>query len=236
MTQPDAWAGLDPNDEPGDRHLSSEDQAVVHRVRSLLADPTTWSGPPPALRERLLATVRAEAAEASERNPVPAMAAPAADRASTEQAVVLAFRRSRRARWLAAGGGFVAGAAAAAAVALVVLTGPSGGGDTFELAATSRNPEAVVTALVDPQPAGVAITLNIQGLPAAPPGTYYAAWLEGEAGTVPVGTFHWRTGGVPIELWSGVTTDRYPRLFVTVQDEGGPAGPSDIIVLDGNLS
>ncbi len=231
MSQSDAWArALDPLDPEDAATLSSDDRATARQAGLILADPETWSGPPPALRGRLMAAVRAEAAATG---PVPIIE-------SAEQVpdgdVVVALRPSRRTRWLIAAGGFVAGAAAAAVVAAVVVTAPTEAGQTFDLAATSRNPQAVVTAQVDPQSAGVAITLTIVGLPAAPEGTYYAAWLEGEAGTVPVGTFHWREGGVPIELWSGVATDRYPRLYVTLQDESLPADPSGVVVLDGIVS
>ena len=48
---------------------------------------------------------------------------------------------------------------------------------------------------------------------------------------VGIGSFHWREGGIPIELWSGVDTDRYPILVVTLQDEDDPLTPSDQVVM-----
>lgn len=48
---------------------------------------------------------------------------------------------------------------------------------------------------------------------------------------VGIGSFHWREGGIPIELWSGVDTDRYPILVVTLQDEGDPLTPSDQVAM-----
>jgi hypothetical protein len=53
---------------------------------------------------------------------------------------------------------------------------------------------------------------------------------------VPVGTFHWREGGVPIELWSGVATDDYPVLLVTLEEEGSEPGPTGVVALEGAVS
>jgi hypothetical protein len=258
----DAWAAaLDPfagsgdAPEPGGGDGTSEaadlavvDPVVVGRVRSALAAAATWEAPPAAVRDRLLAAVRAESAGGDGRDTGEGGdtgdgddrggRAGRGDRAQAgvpivEGGVVVPLRRSRRARWLAAGGGFLAGAAAAAAVAAVIAYQPTDG-QTVELAAPGR-PDAVVTADVDPQSAGVAITLHITGLPPAPDGTYYAAWLSGPQGVVPIGSFHWRKGGIPIELWSGVTPDRYPRLYVTLQQEDQALTPSDDVVLDGTV-
>jgi hypothetical protein len=143
---------------------------------------------------------------------------------------------ARRASWGAVLGGLLGGAAAALAlVGLAVLWPTSSDVETFPLAATDENPDAVVTADIEALPAGVAITLHIRGLPGAPEGAYYAAWLEGDVGVVPVGTFHWRDGGVPIELWSGVDPASYPRLFVTLEQEGAGPAPTGVVVLEGTV-
>jgi hypothetical protein len=100
---------------------------------------------------------------------------------------------------------------------------------------TALAPKAVATAQLDPKPAGLAIHLQIKGLPPAPEGRYYAAWLRGPRGTVPVGSFHWHQKVNPVDLWSGVLTDGYPELFVTLQREGEAPDPNGDIVLTGRV-
>jgi hypothetical protein len=117
---------------------------------------------------------------------------------------------------------------------VAVLAWPRPQVESFALAGTRLAPSAAATAELEPRPAGLAITLHITGLKPAPPGTYYAAWLRGPAGTVPVGTFHWHKGGIPINLWSGVSDSNYPDLFVTLQHEGQPPDPSADVVLSGH--
>ena len=126
-------------------------------------------------------------------------------------------------------------AVAAAGALVAVLAWPRPATTTVAMSGTALAPAASATAVLEPRSAGVAITLQIKGLVAAPPGMYYAAWMQGAAGTVPVGTFHWHKGGIPIELWSGVTGEQYPDLFVTLQREGQPATPSADVVLRGHL-
>ena len=171
----------------------------------------------------------------------------------------LAARRARRRRIGLVGGGAVAAAAAVAAFLFAVRPADTVDVTTYELAATPLTPDLDATVDVVPLPAGVAITLNIKGLPPAEEGTYYAAWLmpdmamaDGEmsddggamadeasmadAPMVPAGSFHWREGGIPIELWSGVDTDRFPNFMVTLQDEDDPPIASDIVVMTGRLT
>jgi hypothetical protein len=188
----------------------ADDARLDERIERRLADEALWSEPPPGLRERLLAEVAREQAAAD---------APArGDRRAAGRGVR---------RWL-----LVAAAAALVAVGGAVLW-PRGPAVEFALAGTAAAPQAGATAELTPKSAGLAIELHITGLKPAPEGTYYAAWLRGPDGVVPVGSFHWRKGGIPIDLWSGVTADRYPELFVTLQDESSGPGPSDVVVLDG---
>jgi hypothetical protein len=136
-------------------------------------------------------------------------------------------------------------AAAAAALILVVgaaalLIAPSSDdshppGQAFSISGTPMAPGASAVATVDSQPAGVAIVLDVHGLPPADPGTYYQAWVEGGAGRVTVGTFHMRGGDGWIYLWSGVDADRYPMLRVTLEHEGDGDGASDQVVLAGAI-
>jgi hypothetical protein len=108
-------------------------------------------------------------------------------------------------------------------------------GEAFNIAGTEMAPEASAVATVDSQPAGVAIVLDVHGLPPAAPGTYYQAWVEGGAGKVTVGTFHMRGGDGWIYLWSGVEAERYPMLRVTLEHEGDGEQASDDVVLVGAI-
>jgi hypothetical protein len=85
-------------------------------------------------------------------------------------------------------------------------------------------------------PAGFAIAIDAQRLPAAAPGSYYAAWLRGPEGTIPLGSFHQRRVGDPVTLWSGVDPADYPDFLITLQGEGDPPIPSDLVVMTGTLS
>jgi hypothetical protein len=83
---------------------------------------------------------------------------------------------------------------------------------------------------------GFSIVLHARDLPAAAPGSYYAVWLKGEKGIVPIGSYHGRQGTSAIELWSGVDPADYPMFMVTLQAEGRPPVPSDLVVLSGMLT
>ena len=82
---------------------------------------------------------------------------------------------------------------------------------------------------------GLSISLTIDGLPPAEPGTFYQAWMRGDIGSVPIGTFHAREGDGPIELWSGVDVADYPTMTVTIQQEGAGPESSGIVVLRGEI-
>jgi len=223
------WADyLDP-DEP-DPPLPAQERHVLDRLSAALGAPDTWSEPPPALRATLLQAAREEQA----RVPAPAQSAPAQSagpHAEQRPPGVVPLRRRGRRAW------YVSGLGVAAAAALVaVLAWPRPQGHAYDLAGTALAPRAHAVAELEDRPAGLAIRLEVKGLPPAPAGSYYAAWLRGTGGAiVPVGTFHWRQGGIPIDLWSGVSADRYPELFVTLQQEGQPPMPSSQVVLSGSV-
>jgi Anti-sigma-K factor rskA, C-terminal len=133
----------------------------------------------------------------------------------------------------------------AVAAALVVIAGLVGalllgggdhhGGQEFALAGTDLSPAASAWATIDHQSAGVAIKLDVRGLPPAEDGMYYEAWVEGADGKVTVGTFHMRGGDGWIYLWSGVEPAEYPMLRVTLEDEGGDQESSGRVVLSGRI-
>jgi hypothetical protein len=165
------------------------------------------------------------------------VSAPAADGPGPVAAAHAAPTRQSRWRWP------VAAAAAAlilvvGAAALLIAPGSDDShppGQAFSIAGTPMAPGASAVATVDSQPAGVAIVLDVHGLPPADPGTYYQAWVENGEGKVTVGTFHMRGGDGWIYLWSGVDAERYPMLRVTLEHEGDGDGASDQVVLAGAI-
>lgn len=213
-------------DEFARRLEAGDDGGPGDEVRALLADAGVWAEPDPGGADALLAAIRAE------RAPEPAPARVALAVAGGDGA----RHAPRRWRILAAAAALVVVAGAAG---LVVGRGSSGGGgpdgEEFAIAGTPLAPEATAVATVDPKAAGVAIVLDVRGLDAARPGTYYEAWVAGDRGAVPAGTFHMRGGDGWIYLWSGVDPDEYPILNVTLEREGS-AGSSGEIVLTGAIA
>jgi hypothetical protein len=196
---------------------STRETAV--RFRNLLADDAVWAEPSPTGVDDLLAAIRAE---------------PGAPVAPTRlaRAAAPSRPRNRRLTLVAAAAGLVI---LAGAVGILVRRADDGGGRDFAVAGTELAPDASAVATVEETRSGVAIELDVSGLPPAEPGTYYQAWVKGPDGLVTVGTFHMRGGDDNIELWSGVPLDRYPTLTVTLQDEGGGQESSGRVVLLGEV-
>ena len=48
---------------------------------------------------------------------------------------------------------------------------------------------------------------------------------------IPIGTFHRRGGDGEIGLWSGVATDRFSTLSVTLQSVDAPADPGEVVLV-----
>jgi hypothetical protein len=108
--------------------------------------------------------------------------------------------------------------------------------EAFAIAGTQLAPQARGEVRVSDMPSGFSMEVDAEGLPAAAAGSYYAAWLRGPEGTVPLGSFHMRGTGAPVRLWSGVSPDRYPELLVTLQAEGDPLVPSQLVVVTASLA
>ena len=193
---------------------------AADRVRDLLADESVWAEPEPDGVEHLLAAIAAESAA----RPGPGRPAP-----------VRSLRAARRRRALVALSAAAALVVVVGVVGLVARPGADGGGREVAIAGTELAPGASAVATVDERGSGIAIELDVRGLPPAEPGTYYQGWLKGPEGLVTVGTFHLRGGDDRIDLWSGVPLDRYPTLTVTLQDEGGGPGSSGRVVLSGDV-
>jgi hypothetical protein len=136
---------------------------------------------------------------------------------------------------------------AAAAIALVVtgivlVTRSDGnesdrGGDTIEfaLAGTDAAPDAHADVIMSSTPAGLKILLDADGLPGAPEGAYYEAWLSDGDVSVSAGTFHLRGGSNQIELWAGVVGPEYDTLSVTVEPVDADNSSSGDVVLRGTV-
>ena len=199
---------------------------VTDAVVDQLHAAETWSDPPADLRSRVLAAVAAEQAEQVSRPSKPAEGA-------TVRPLV---PRRRRLLWA-----IPATAVAAVAFTFTVLAvndyvNRPDRGTTYSAAGTALAPNAGARVSVAPSAAGFSVVIDAHDLPAAAPGSYYAAFLTGPRGVVPLGSFHARKLGKPITMWSGVDPKDYPTFVVTLQREGGPPGPSDLVVLRGRLS
>jgi len=114
--------------------------------------------------------------------------------------------------WLSA-----AAALVVVAAGIVLLTRDGGAREVFALAGTETVPEASGEVEVWSTPSGLALTLDTSGLPAAPEGTYYEAWLSNGERRVSIGTFHARDGGHRIDLWCGVTDPAYDQMTITLE-------------------
>jgi hypothetical protein len=201
-----------PRDEP------TRDTAT--RFRDLLADDAVWAEPSPTGGEDLLAAIQAESGgTAPAESPAPRPRVPSRG-------------RSRRLVLVAAAAGIVA---VAGVVGILVRSADDGAGQDFAVAGTELAPDASGVATVEETGSGVAIELDVSGLPPAEPGTYYQAWVKGPDGLVTVGTFHMRGGDDHVDLWSGVPLDRYPTLTVTLQEEGEGQESSGRVVLTGEV-
>ena len=123
-------------------------------------------------------------------------------------------------RWRAAALGAAAALLVVAGLFGISRLGSEGPDLEVALAGTDLAPAASAVAEVTELDEGTRLVITIDDLPPAAPGTYYEAWLRKDAEVgVSAGTFHLRDGAGPIELWAGVSTDDYPLITVTIQDE-----------------
>jgi Anti-sigma-K factor rskA len=209
-----------------------EDRAVaafLEAVAPTLRDEAVWVEPPAGLADSIVAAIAAERTTAQGGAPVvpmPSAASPTAPRRVTRG-------RRRGTVWL---GLAAAAAVVALAVGIVVTRGDGETEEQFAIASTDRFPDASATAVVNELGAGVAIELDITGLPPAPAGFYYQGWVRSaDEESVTIGTFHMRAGDSRVTLWSGVDVDEYSTLTVTLQEEGQGAESSGDVVLRGSI-
>ena len=191
-------------------------------LRNLLREPLLWEEPDPALEDRVVAAITAEAV-ASGRTPEPS-------RPPTQT------RQRRRPRTILWGG-----IAAAAAVAIIVGAliavrsgGPAGEHFSLALAPTELVPGARGTANLTKTTSGWRIELDATGLPRLDGGRFYEAWLKNDAGVlVPIGTFN---EGTNVTLWAGVSPRDFRTLTITQEQADGDQGSSGQRVLVGTVT
>ena len=131
------------------------------------------------------------------------------------------------------------GAAAAVVVivaGIAVFTRGSSDGVTFALEGTEAQPGASAKVTVWATPAGLKILLDVDGLPGAPEGYMYEAWIgDGRIG-VSAGTFHLRGGDGAIVLWAGVTGATFDRIWITLEPIDDDAASSSDARLRGEFT
>lgn len=201
---------LDSLAEPSDDDLAA--------IAALLARADTWAEPPRELEDSVVAAITGEAATL-----------PSATRATrAEQRALEMWSRGR-----------MLGAAAAVVVVvvgIVLMTRGTSDDVTFALAGTDAEPDASAEVVVAATPAGLRILLDTEGLPGAPDGYMYEAWVGDGTIGVSAGTFHLRGGDGPIELWAGVTDPEFHRLWITLEPIDDDAASSADVRLRGEFS
>jgi len=217
--------------------VSTDDSGDARRhatVVRLLDEPALWTEVSPGVRDRVVAAATdAAAADLPGDLPLPADPAHAGPRHATRRVARVPAHRHRPV--------VLAAAAAVVAVCLGVAGGVRLLGDDppapveVALAGTDAAPAATATVRLRDEPAGVRVVLEVEDLEPAPDGTFYEAWLVGEAGKVSAGTFHLRGDQDEIDLWLGVDTDGYEAVTVTRQPVAGGTTAEGVVVLRGEL-
>jgi Anti-sigma-K factor rskA len=219
-----------PDAASGDRALDPATREELDTLRNLLSSNEMWAEPPADLADAVIAEVlhaREDEGASPRARPIPS--APSTSPAPSEVAKPLRRHRMRYVVAVAAAVLVLAGAAG------VLATRDTDHGKEFALAATSLAPGARGSVHVTEQGSGLSLSLSVDRLPPAAPGTFYEAWMKGPKGLVPVGTFHARKGDGPIELWSGVDPADFPTMTVTIQREGAGPQSSGRVVLRGDI-
>lgn len=198
------------------------DAEVSAALAALLSDANVWEDFDPADEAAILDTIGSlRASSVTEED------APPVEAGHDDNVVSISTAR----RWI---GPFVAGIAAAVVLfAGFAFVSGGDGRDGFDLAldSTELAPEAEGVVEIVDTPNGTVLLLDVSGLPPAPEGSYYEAWLRQDAEVgVSAGTFHLRGGGGEIELWAGVTTEDYPLFTVTIQDEAEPVSSGRVVL------
>ena len=181
--------------------------------------------PPTDLRSRVLGEATSRTTGRSGDRPPAHRAASAPSRAPLWQRPVLLAAAAVALVGIAIGG------------TLVATRDPSPPtGTEVALAGTDAAPGATGTVDLVTEPSGFKVTINVSGLPPAPDGTFYEAWvLNDELGKVSAGTFHIREPQDDITLWLGVDPADYDAISVTRQPVDGGTLAEGVPVLKGAL-
>ncbi len=208
------------------------------RVDATLASGSTWTSPPSDLRAKVLeAALAAETAETAASGDVTAVkttaeSGAARDRQPAPVADLMAERKRRGPHWVLAA---LAGAAAAVVGTLTFIqlrdTKPTVDA-TAALSASAAYPGVDGTAKMRETSSGWEFRLTTKNLTRLDKPFFYEAWIEGDKGLIPIGTFH---TGVDVILWGGVELDEYPKIVITKEQEDGDPAPSDDRVLTGTV-
>jgi hypothetical protein len=207
---------VDSLDDPSDDELAA--------LAALLDRAAPWDDLPSGLEDAVVGAITGELVG----RPADAPSAPVA-------ATPLAPRRARRS-WSAAS---LVGAAAAVVLTVAgvaILVRGDTDGVTFALEGTEAEPGATADATVSATPAGLRIILDTDGLPAAPEGYMYEAWVGDGELAVSAGTFHLRGGDESIELWAGVSDPHVRYLWITLEPLDDDAASSTDARLRGEFS
>ena len=224
-------------------NASRDELSRADRLRAALSDEALWSDPPEGSFDRIVAAM------SSEQPPDIAIESPSeignhrprAGTAERSDATVVSLRRRTPGRVTA-----LVAAAAMIGIALGTAAGLTLGRDTvvegsspvqIAMAGTALSPAVTGRVEVSDTASGLEVRLWLEGLPPAPAGTYYQAWMKGDHGAVTIGTFHLRegTGEEAVVLWSGVELAAYPTITITRQREGDGAESSGDVYASGSI-
>ena len=133
---------------------------------------------------------------------------------------------------------WIAAAMVIAVVGIVAVINPFDRGvepaTVFAVAGTDLAPAATGTAALIETPNGWAIRFEVTGLPPAPSGQFYQAWVHNGVDSVSAGSFHMRgEEPTPVSLWSGVDLHEYRTLNITLQTVGDGPASSGLAVMTG---
>lgn len=215
------------DDERTDDAAGNAEPSALDRM---LADPAVWEEVDPALEDRIVAAIAAEVDAVVDDAPVaPADGDRESSTRSTSTSNVTSISTARR--W----GGPVAAGIAAALVLLIGFVVVTGDRTSFDhevaMSGTDLAPGASADLAIEATPNGTRLVLDVTGLPPAPDGQVYEAWMRQDADVgVSAGTFHMRGGDGDLELWSGVLIEDYPLVTVTLQDEADTTSSGRVVL------
>ncbi len=190
-------------------------QAQMDALGALLSGESIWAEPDPAVEDRVLAAIEAET------GPV-----------DTLSSIRPGIGDRKHLRII----GIAAGVFLALGLGIGLLFAGDDTSVQVALAGTDLAPGASAVADLTETPQGLLVEMDVVGLPPAEPGTYYQAWVRNsDEQAVTIGTFHMRGGDARVELWGGVTSEQYPIITVTLQQEGDGAESSGRVVLNGRV-